>query len=1140
MIVVALVGCRDVELPGPPPPPGPGTLQGTVVHAIAGSPRELPTSGARVQVLGTGLSTTTNASGRFLLAGLRQTRGTVLISATIEGVLRQRVFQLQALGVAEGRDIDMGEVALSRNAVVRGTVTLEGEGRTGLGGTTVFVPGGPWATYTADDGSFVLESLAQGALQIAAWRDGYQVDALDVTLGAGEDLTLAPIHLVPAPVGPAVVKAQVVNGAGQPATGANFRLRRFAADQNFPVNGAGALEASTTPGVYSGLVSREGSTSLALYNLFFPPGETDLGSLVMLDGARGDETLPDLGPWDGGALADAGSGDAGLSDAGMNDAGMNDAGMSDAGMSDAGMNDAGMSDAGMSDAGMSDAGMSDAGPNDAGTNDAGANDAGATDAGVTDAGIPPIAVVLGPAFGPPGTQVTISGMSSTGDFPLIYRWTQTGGTAVTLSANDSALAHSPRFTAPAAGTIVQFSLTVEDRVGNLSTPALLNVPIGVVPTARFVPDGGLLFGGQSVQLTSTSLDDAGVALVGFEWALGSGSVGTLLTDGGASATFSTPAMNFGDPDVLGQVTLRVTNAVGLRSGVTANNFIVRAANPNNWTIDAGLSQSISVGPTPPQVTLTGTVSTPGIMSPSYSVAWSCPPPVTLVGADTLTPSFIAPVIVGPLQQVVCQLTAVGQPPLNPPMQTALTAVLLRDTAPPTLIRSSIELTRMGRFGFIAWLSEPVTAAGSMNCAGLTGTGGWGERAIGNAAVIGKGYAAINEGMTCSNPIVTATDRATPTANTASNLPAGPANFVVQTQWSGPWVSTTTFTDPRPVIATLSQLPSEVQRLAGVTPGTPVGYALVAREGTNLVEFSGLDVTMRPTCSPSCALSSTSSPINLPTGALTGGERAFFSPRAELLVTAPTDGGIPVVARRDAIGAWSTSSVLTGWPGSWDLSLRTLRHDAMSQNLLMDTLDQNSGQFVTTSVVATGIAEAGVFATTQSYVIAAVGPSRNLFVRRQNGDSTWSTVTISSPVYSNIVALRAETTTAEVLVGIQDNLGFGIQRLDSTRPLSIAPPSVQGWDFASWADHEYVVYSVNGDIRFGTVPGSFWSGAGGGISDFGGPPRAGMPPYPVVLDNDPTCEAAWPQLEFVEDALVIIWQERCAPATQWNVVARVVR
>ncbi len=36
------------------------------------------------------------------------------------------------------------------------------------------------------------------------------------------------------------------------------------------------------------------------------------------------------------------------------------------------------------------------------------------------------------------------------------------------------------------------------------------------------------------------------------------------------------------------------------------------------------------------------------------------------------------------------------------------------------------------------------------------------------------------------------------------------------------------------------------------------------------------------------------------------------------------------------------------------------------------------------------------------------------------------------------------------------------------------------------------------------------------------------------------EQVTPEAKFIEDALVVTWQERCAPETRWKIAARVIR
>lgn len=1136
--LLLVAGCRDVALP---PAPGLGSIQGVAVYAVPGRTGFRPASNTTVEVLGTSLVTTSDADGRFALTGVAATKGSLLLRfAPADGPVRQRMLSLATLGAGPNRTVALGEVVLSQNGAVQGRVSLEGASpNQGLGGTVVFVPGARWSTYTADDGSYLLEGLPEGAFQLAFFHRGYAQAALDVTLAAAEEKTLVGVQLARAVDQPARVTGRVLGPSG-PATDATVRMKVLALESTLAVGADGKFEqGDLTPGVYAFAFSRPGSATLKLDNVLLPPGETDLGSVTLVEGQSTVVALEPPRP-----PADAGTNDAGAVDAGPIDAGPTDAGATDAGSNDAGLTDAGTTDAGSTDAGTSDAGPSDAGATDAGTSDAGAVDAGvdagSTDAGGADAGAPPVAIVSGPALVAPATQVNVSGVSSTGSFPLIYRWTQTSGPAVTLTTNNLPTSHSPRFTAPAAGNVVELALVVEDRFGVTSAPATLRVAVGQTPVARFTPDGGLVLGSQLVSLTATTVDDAGVALVGFDWQLLAGTGGTLVADGGPSALWQVPAVAFGAPDVLGGVTLRVTSAIGVTSAPTTNLFTIRGASPNNWSIDAGTTLAVAVGAVPPQVTLNARVTTT-LASPQYAVAWSCDGGVSLLGADTLTPTFLAPAMVGAQRTLPCSVVATGQPPLDPPTVTARVDVLLRDALAPSTEAWVGDSTRMGRFGIVARATEPLASGSlSLTCSPSVSFG-LVARIFGRTVVGGPSYTPISEGATCGTFYADYVDRAVPSNSRSAEL-FGPASVVVQTVWTGPYESTQTFDDPRPVVAALSQAPLDIQELNGVTSSPPPGFEVVAAQGGSLVRFSGLDLSARPTCTPSCPLNATTVALGLAPGAYPPVKRALFG-GAELFVPFATDGGqASQVARRSALGTWSRYDGVPGIGGNWALELRTVRFEPDGGLVLLDTYDPTSGSFTTTDTVLTGQTALGVAAVGERVVAAAVGPSRQLVVRLRQNDLSWTTLNTSAP-YTNVLGLRMVALPGEVSVALVEHSAgaLGTQRVDAAGQISITAGPVQGWDMAMWGSQLYVVYALAGDIRFKSIAGSVFSGAGGGPTDFGGPPRPGfMAPYPVVLDGDPLCEAAYPQFAFVNEALVITWQERCSPATQWKVMARVVR
>ena len=82
----------------------------------------------------------------------------------------------------------------------------------------------------------------------------------------------------------------------------------------------------------------------------------------------------------------------------------------------------------------------------------------------------------------------------------------------------------------------------------------------------------------------------------------------------------------------------------------------------------------------------------------------------------------------------------------------------------------------------------------------------------------------------------------------------------------------------------------------------------------------------------------------------------------------------------------------------------------------------------------------------------------------------------------------------------------------------------------------VALAQNGDLRlYADAP------TNSVMVPLAGRPRAvPLAPGDNRFDLDVSCEAAYPRLDFIENALVVTWQERCAPSTRWRIAARIIR
>ncbi len=218
LTVLLLASCtRELTLPPPPGPPQPGTIYGHVVYAQPGQAQRQPAVGATVELLGTSATTTTGADGNFLLKGITQQTGTLLIRFDPAGngkATRQRLIKLEDINAGPGRQIALGDIPVVENGRMHGRAVLGDQAQkpTGHGNTTVFVPSGPFTTYTNDDGSYALTELPEGKIRITLFHQGYDPVTLDdLNLRSGEDFAVRDVVLkaVAAPPPPGSIAGHV-------------------------------------------------------------------------------------------------------------------------------------------------------------------------------------------------------------------------------------------------------------------------------------------------------------------------------------------------------------------------------------------------------------------------------------------------------------------------------------------------------------------------------------------------------------------------------------------------------------------------------------------------------------------------------------------------------------------------------------------------------------------------------------------------------------------------------------------------------------------------------------------------------------------------------------------------------------------
>lgn len=315
-VLLLLASCsRDLTVP---PDPQPGRLTGRVVFAVPGRSDLRPAAGTGVTLLGSGLSATANQAGTFSLAPVEETTGVLLFSfdSNADGVIdRQRTERLEDWGAGVHRQVDLGDVVLGENAIVHGRVALADRpgAKSGLSGSAVFVPEGPFTAYTADDGSFVLPNLPPGALQLVVFRSGYQPSAVGpIVLRPAEDYGVKELVLavstepqVPGSISGTLAFSPAANGKGDAAVTAQAQT---GAALSAVVNDAlGFSIASLPPALYTVAATRTGYTRARVFNVLVLPGkETALGALLVTDAPEADGGGYPPAPDGGGGPGDAG------------------------------------------------------------------------------------------------------------------------------------------------------------------------------------------------------------------------------------------------------------------------------------------------------------------------------------------------------------------------------------------------------------------------------------------------------------------------------------------------------------------------------------------------------------------------------------------------------------------------------------------------------------------------------------------------------------------------------------------------------------------------------------------------------------------------------------------------------------------
>ena len=173
-----------------------------------------------------------------------------------------------------------------------------------------------------------------------------------------------------------------------------------------------------------------------------------------------------------------------------------------------------------------------------------------------------------------GATVTLDGSGSSDDDGMItgYAWERTGGTTGFTVADLTG--EMPTFTAqnlqPGADDVTHtFTLTVTDNDSFTKTDTV-TITINAPPKAVVLVDGeaeskSTVNSGASVSLDGSMSEDDGTEMLTYAWTRANGSTTGLTTPTTATASFTPPTLNPGDPDATHILTLTVSDEGGKTS-----------------------------------------------------------------------------------------------------------------------------------------------------------------------------------------------------------------------------------------------------------------------------------------------------------------------------------------------------------------------------------------------------------------------------------------------------------------------------------------------------------------------------------------------------------------------------------------------
>ena len=237
-----------------------------------------------------------------------------------------------------------------------------------------------------------------------------------------------------------------------------------------------------------------------------------------------------------------------------------------------------------------------------------------------------------------GSTVNLSGMADDADpeDSLTYSWTHNYTLPIALGSANSLVTS---FTTPnvASGTVVEFTLTVQDGTATVSDTMLVTITDSenAAPTVNAGPDQEVAEG-STVNLSGMADDADPEDSLTYSWTHNS-TLTITLTDGGAI-----PDPSFAAPNVPEDTTVEFTLTVQDGAATVSDTMLVTITDSENAapTVNAGPDQEVAEGSTVNLSGMANDADPEDFLMPSWTHNYTLP--IALGSANSLVTSFTTP------------------------------------------------------------------------------------------------------------------------------------------------------------------------------------------------------------------------------------------------------------------------------------------------------------------------------------------------------------------------------------------------------------------------------------------------------------------------------------------------------------------